>query len=37
MRAQLPALAHALLEGPRLRRAAEGNGSLRFEGAYPRG
>jgi cytochrome P450 len=37
VRAQLPALAAALLEGPRLRRARGGDGRLRFEGPFPSG
>lgn len=35
VRAQLPAMAHALLEGAGLRRADGGAGRLRFEGPYP--
>lgn len=35
VRAQLPALAHALLEGPPLRRPRGGRGRLRFDGPYP--
>ena len=37
VRAQLPALASALFEGPRLRRAHGGDGRLRFEGPFPSG
>ena len=37
VRAQLPALATALLEGPRIRRARGGDGRLRFDGPYPSG
>jgi cytochrome P450 len=37
VRAQLPAMAHALFEGPRLRRARGRDGKLRFEGPYPAG
>jgi cytochrome P450 len=37
VRAQLPALAAALLEGPRIRRARGGDGRLRFDGPYPSG
>ena len=37
VRAQLPALATALLEGPRLRRARGREGKLRFEGPFPSG
>jgi cytochrome P450 len=37
VRAQLPALAAALLEGPRIRRARGGDGKLRFDGPYPSG
>lgn len=37
VRHQLPALAAALFEGPRLRRARGGAGRLRFEGPYPAG
>lgn len=35
VRAQLPAMAHALLEGPRLKRARGGRGKLRFDGPFP--
>jgi cytochrome P450 len=35
VRAQLPALATALLEGPRIKRARGGDGRLDFEGPYP--
>jgi cytochrome P450 len=37
VRAQLPALATALLEGPRIRRARGHEGRLRFEGPFPSG
>jgi len=37
VRAQLPALAQALFEGPRLERARGGDGKLRFEGPFPSG
>ncbi|MGH2898353.1 MAG: cytochrome P450 [Solirubrobacteraceae bacterium] len=37
VRAQLPALAQALFEGPPLRRAHGGKGKLRFEGPFPSG
>lgn len=37
VRAQLPALATALLEGSRIRRARGGDGRLRFDGPYPSG
>ncbi|MGH2943671.1 MAG: cytochrome P450 [Solirubrobacteraceae bacterium] len=37
VRAQLPALAAALLEGPRIKRARGGDGRLRFEGPFPSG
>lgn len=37
VRAQLPAMAQALFEGPRLRRAHGGEGKLRFEGPFPSG
>jgi cytochrome P450 len=37
VRAQLPAMAHALWEGPRLKRARGRHGRLRFEGAFPSG
>jgi cytochrome P450 len=37
VRAQLPAMAQALLEGPRLRRARGGDGRLRFDGPFPAG
>ena len=37
VRAQLPALATALFEGPRLERARGGDGKLRFEGPFPSG
>jgi cytochrome P450 len=37
VRAQLPAMAQALFEGPRLRRGRGGDGRLRFEGPYPAG
>ncbi len=37
VRAQLPAMAQALFEGPRLRRARGGAGRLRFEGPFPSG
>jgi cytochrome P450 len=37
VRAQLPALAAALLEGPRIRRARGRDGRLRFDGPYPSG
>ncbi|MDP2711505.1 MAG: cytochrome P450 [Solirubrobacteraceae bacterium] len=37
VRAQLPALATALLEGPRLQRAQGDPGKLRFAGPYPSG
>ncbi len=37
VRAQMPALAAALLEGPRLRRARGGDGRLRFDGSFPSG
>ncbi len=37
VRAQLPALATALLEGPRIRRARGRAGKLRFEGPFPSG
>ncbi len=37
VRAQLPAMAQALFEGPRLRRARGGSGKLRFEGPFPAG
>jgi cytochrome P450 len=37
VRAQLPALAAALLEGPPIKRARGRDGRLRFEGPYPSG
>jgi cytochrome P450 len=37
VRAQLPALATALLEGPPLRRAHGHDGQLRFDGPFPSG
>lgn len=37
VRAQLPAMAQALFEGPRLERARGGDGRLRFEGPFPSG
>jgi cytochrome P450 len=37
VRTQLPALAAALLEGPRIRRARGHDGRLRFVGPYPSG
>jgi cytochrome P450 len=37
VRHQLPALAQALLEGPRIRRAHGRHGHLRFAGAFPSG
>jgi cytochrome P450 len=37
VRAQLPALAAALLEGPRIRRARGRDGRLRFDGPFPSG
>jgi cytochrome P450 len=37
VRAQMPALATALFEGPRLKRAHGGDGKLRFEGPFPSG
>jgi cytochrome P450 len=37
VRAQMPALATALLEGPRIRRARGHAGRLRFEGPFPSG
>ena len=37
VRAQMPALATALLEGPRIRRARGHSGRLRFEGPFPSG
>jgi len=37
VRAQLPAMAQALLEGPRLQRARGGAGKLRFDGPFPAG
>jgi cytochrome P450 len=37
VRAQLPALAAALFEGPKLERARGGDGRLRFEGPFPSG
>jgi cytochrome P450 len=37
VRAQLPALAMALLEGPRIERAEGSRGKLRFGGPYPSG
>jgi cytochrome P450 len=37
VRAQLPALAAALFEGPKLERARGGAGRLRFEGPFPSG
>ncbi len=37
VRAQLPAMAQALFEGPRLRRARGGDGKLRFKGPFPAG
>ena len=37
VRAQLPAMAQALLEGPRLKRARGGDGKLRFNGPFPGG
>jgi cytochrome P450 len=37
VRRQLPALATALLEGPRIRRARGRDGHLRFEGPFPSG
>lgn len=37
VRAQLPAMAQALFEGPRLKRARGGDGRLRFEGPFPAG
>jgi len=37
VRHQLPALATALLEGPRIRRARGADGHLRFEGPFPSG
>jgi cytochrome P450 len=37
VRAQLPAMAQALLEGPRLRRARGRAGRLRFAGPFPSG
>lgn len=35
VRAQLPAMAQALFQGPRLKRARGGDGKLRFEGPFP--
>lgn len=37
VRAQLPAMAQALFEGPRLRRARGGDGKVRFDGPFPSG
>ncbi len=37
VRAQMPALATALLEGPRIERARGHDGKLRFEGPFPSG
>jgi cytochrome P450 len=37
VRAQLPAMAQALFEGPRLKRARGGDGKLTFEGPFPSG
>jgi len=37
VRAQLPAMAQALFEGPRLKRARGGDGKLSFEGPFPSG
>jgi cytochrome P450 len=37
VRAQLPAMAQALLEGSRLERARGDAGKLRFEGPFPVG
>ncbi|HVF77047.1 MAG TPA: cytochrome P450 [Solirubrobacteraceae bacterium] len=37
VRAQLPAMAHALFDGPRLRRGRGREGKLRFEGPFPAG
>jgi cytochrome P450 len=37
VRAQMPALATALFEGPRIRRARGHEGRLRFEGPFPSG
>jgi cytochrome P450 len=37
VRAQLPAMAQALFEGPPLKRARGGDGKLRFEGPFPSG
>jgi cytochrome P450 len=37
VRAQLPALATALFEGPALKRAHGGDGRLQFEGPFPSG
>jgi len=37
VRAQLPALAAALFEGPKLKRARGGDGKLRFAGPFPSG
>ena len=37
VRAQLPAMAQALFEGPRIERARGGDGRLRFEGPFPSG
>ncbi|MEA2193938.1 MAG: hypothetical protein QOG42_372, partial [Solirubrobacteraceae bacterium] len=37
VRAQMPALATALLAGPRIRRARGHEGKLRFEGPFPSG
>lgn len=37
VRAQLPAMAQALFEGPQIERARGGEGRLRFEGPYPSG
>ena len=37
MRAQLPALAAALFEGPPIKRARGRDGRLRFEGPFPSG
>jgi cytochrome P450 len=37
VRAQLPAMAQALFEGPRLKRARGRAGKLRFEGPFPAG
>lgn len=37
VRAQLPALASALFEGPALERARGGDGRVRFEGPFPSG